>query len=108
VPVVAEELRLLGHEKVFEGGLSKQVHARTTLYYRGEAKKASENLKKSVPELADADEVQNDQVAIQYNSPVVVVLGPNFATPNILSIYGRAMKPAVQLENLGKPVKYFT
>ena len=108
VPVVAEELRLLGHEKVFEGGLSKQVHARTTLYYRGEAKKASENLKKSVPELADADEVQNDQVATQYNSPVVVVLGPNFATPNILSIYGRTIKPAVQLENLGKPVKSFT
>jgi LCP family protein required for cell wall assembly len=108
VPVVAEELRLLGHEKVFEGGLSKEVHARTTVYYRGEAKKACEHLKKSVPELADADEVQNDQVAIQYNSPLVVVLGPDFVTPNILSIYGRTIKPAVQLDNLGKQVKSFT
>ena len=107
VPVIAEELRLLGHEKVFEGGLSKQVHARTTVYYRAEAKKASENLKKSVPEFADADEVQNDQVAVQYNSPVVVVLGSGFATPSLLSIYGRAIKPAVQLDNLGKPVKSF-
>ena len=108
VPVVAEELRLLGHEKVFEGGLSKQVHARTTLYYRGEAKKAIENLKNSVPELANADVVQNDEVATQYNSPVVVVLGPDFATPNILSIYGRTLRPAVQLENLGRIVKSFT
>lgn len=108
VPVVAEELRLMGHEKVLEGGLSKQVHARTTVYFRGEAKKACENLKKSVPELADADEVQNDQVATQYNSPVVVVLGPNFATPNIVSIYGRTITPAVQLDNLGRPVKSFT
>jgi LCP family protein required for cell wall assembly len=108
MPVVAEELRLLGHEEVLEGGLSKQVQARTTIYYRGEAKSACENLKKSVPELANADEVQNDQVAIQYNSPVVVVLGPDFATPNILCIYGRTIKPAVQLDNLGKPVKSFS
>jgi len=106
--VVAEELRLLGHEKVFEGGLSKQVHARTTMYYRGEAKKAIENLKNSVPELANADVVQNDEVATQYNSPVVVVLGPDFATPNILTIYGRTLRPAVQLENLGRIVKSFT
>jgi len=52
--------------------------------------------------------VQNDQVAVQYNSPVVVVLGSGFATPSLLSIYGRAIKPAVQLDNLGKPVKSFS
>lgn len=106
VPTVAEELRMMGHEKVFEG-LAKQAHTKTTIIYRKEAKDRLDGLKASVPELAGADFVQDDQIAGQYNSPVVVVLGSNFATPNLISIYGRVMKPTVNFENLGKRVTSF-
>ncbi len=107
VPTVAQELRMMGHEKVFEGA-AKQVHQKTTVIYRKEAKERCDAILKSVPELAGADVVQNDQVAGQYNSPVVVVLGSNFATPNLVSIYGRVMKPAVDFTNMGKRVKSFS
>ena len=107
VPTVAQELRMMGHEKVFEG-LAKQAHMKTTIIYRKEAKDRLDGLKASVPELAGADLVQDDQIAGQYNSPVVIVLGSNFATPNLISIYGRVMKPAVNFENLGKRVKSFS
>lgn len=101
VPIVAEELRLFGHEKVFEGK-SKRNHQDTTVYYRQEAKEAGETIKNSIPELAGSQMVMDDSVAVQYNSPVVIVLGSNFATPTLFSIYGRVMEPAFQLEGLGE------
>ncbi|MBU4239967.1 MAG: LCP family protein, partial [Actinobacteria bacterium] len=73
-PIVAEELRLFGHYKVFEGN-AKRAHQNTTLYYRQEAKEACEGIKQSIPELADAQMVMDDTVATEYNSPVVLVLG---------------------------------
>ena len=107
VPVVAEELRLMGHEGVFEGK-SKRNHQNTTIYYRQEAKEASEEIKQSVPEFADAQLVKDDTVAVEYNSPVVVVLGAQFATPPLYSIYGRVMKPAFGVEDLGQKVSSFS
>ena len=106
VPVVAEELRLFGHQKVFEGQ-SKRTHQNTTLYYRNEAKEACEGIKQSIPELADAQMVMDDSVAIEYNLPVVLVLGSQFATPPLYSIYGRVMKPAFQVDSLGEKVGSF-
>lgn len=106
VPTVAEELRLLGHEKVFEGQAT-QVHNRTTLIYRKEARKRCAAILKSVPEFAGADLVQDDEIAGRYNSPVVVVLGSGFTTPNLISIYGRVMKPAVDFKRLGRCVESF-
>jgi len=107
VPTVAQQLRLMGHERVFEGQ-AKQVHNRTTIIYRKEAKENSENVKNSVPEFADADVIENDDIASDYNSPVVVVLGTGFATPNLVSIYGRLMKPTLDFENMGERVKSFS
>jgi len=107
VPTVAQELRLLGHEKVYEGS-TKQPLAKTTIYYRHEAKDNFELIKKSVPEFANADIVPNDQIPAQYNSPVVVVLGPGFTTPNLVSLYGRIARPAFNFENLGKKVNSFS
>lgn len=107
VPVVSQELRLLGHQKVFEG-ISKQALPKTTMYHRREAAKYCEDLKATVPEFADADVQLNDQVTAQYNSPVVIVLGSGFATPNLYSLYGRVIKPALNLDNLGKRVKSFS
>jgi LCP family protein required for cell wall assembly len=107
VPTVAQQLRLLGHEKVFEGQ-AQQVHNRTTIIYRKEAKKNCEEVKNSVPEFANADVIENDDIAGGYNSPVVVVLGAGFATPNLVSIYGRLMKPTLDFQNLGRRVKSFS
>lgn len=107
VPTVAEELRLLGHEKVYEG-VTKQPLARTTVYFRHEAKENSELVKATVPELADADWVQNDEIPAQYNSPLVVVLGNGFTTPNLVSIYGRMAKPAFDFKDFGRKVNSFT
>lgn len=107
VPTVAEELRLLGHQKIFEG-MANQVLPKTTIYHRREAKGISEDIKKTVTEFADADVVLNDQVTSQYNSPIVVILRAGFATPNLLSLYGRVLKPAVNVNNLGRRVKSFS
>lgn len=107
VPTIAEELRLMGHEKVFEGQ-ARQVHQKTTVIYRKEAKERCSALVKSVPEFEGADVVLDDEIAGQYNSPIVVVLGSSFTTPNLISIYGRVMKPAVDVERLGRPVKSFS
>lgn len=107
VPTVAEELRLLGHEKVYEGA-TKQPLAKTTVYYRHEAKDNCELVKKTVPELANADYVLNDEIPAQYNSPLVVVLGTGFTTPNMVSIYGRIAKPAFNFEDLGRKVNSFS
>ena len=107
VPTVAQELRLMGHDKVFEGS-SKQPLAKTTIYYRHEAKDIFDNVKKSVPEFANADVVQNEEIPAAYNSPVVVVLGQGFTTPGIVSIYGRIARPAFNFNNLGRKVNSFT
>jgi len=107
VPTVAQELRLMGHQKVFEG-TAKQPLAKTTIYYRKEAKDIFDNVKKSVPEFANADVMQNEEIPAAYNSPVVVVLGQGFSTPGILTIYGRLARPAFNFENMGLKVKSFT
>ncbi|MBU1670562.1 MAG: LCP family protein [Actinobacteria bacterium] len=107
VPVVAEELRLMGHEKVFEG-TAKQALPSTVIYYRKEAKQNAETIKNSVPEFADATLTQDDQIAGSYNSPVVIVLAKGFATPPMMSIYGRVLRPAFEVQNLGRKVKSFT
>ena len=107
VPTVAQGLRVLGHEKVYEGQ-TKQTLKKTTVYYRKEAKANCDHILKQLPELANADVFQSDEVAIQYNSPVVLVLGQDFSTPNIYAIYGRVMKPAVEVESLGKKFKSFS
>lgn len=107
VPIVKEELELLGHQKVFEGR-SKKVHNTTTIYYRPEAKENSEAVKASIPELAGAIMVEDAEVAVQYNSPVIVVLGDDFNTPNIYVIYGRVIEPALRFDDFGAAVKSFS
>lgn len=104
---VAEELRMMGHEKVFEG-VAKQAHQQTMLIYRKEAKDRMEVIRKSVPELAGVQVVESDDIPGQYNSPVVVVLGSDFSTPSIISIYGRVLTPAVNVDNFGKRVSSFS
>jgi hypothetical protein len=104
---VADELRLMGHEKVFQG-VAKQAHQQTMLIYRKEAKDRMETIRKSVPELTNVQVVENEEIPAQYNSPVVVVLGSDFSTPNIISIYGRMLGPAVNVDTLGKRVKSFS
>jgi len=106
VPVIAEELRLLGHDKVFEGQ-AKQVHDRTTIIFRPEARKNAEKLRSTVPELAGADLAENADISKQYNSPVVVVLGKGFSAPPLVSIYGRVISPALNIEKLGSKVNSF-
>ena len=107
VAIVAQELRLLGHQNVTEGQ-AKQPTAVSVLYHRKEAKKAAEDIKASIPELAGAQVQFSDEVTGQYNAPVVLVLGTSFATPSLVSIYGRLMQPAINVENLGKHSKSFT
>jgi LCP family protein required for cell wall assembly len=104
VPIVAEELRLLGHQMVFEG-TANRAHQNTTMYYRPEAKDNCEGIKNSVPEFAGAELVVDAAVAEQYNSPVVVVLGSEFTTPPLYAIYGRIMKPVFEFDGLGQKVK---
>ncbi|MBN2169170.1 MAG: LCP family protein [Actinobacteria bacterium] len=103
VPTVATELKLLGHAEVHEGKANSN-HATTTIYFRGEAKDMAANLKNSVPEFKNADLVQDNEVAVDYNSPIVVVLGTGFQTPSLVSIYGRVMIPSVDFKNLGEKV----
>jgi polyisoprenyl-teichoic acid--peptidoglycan teichoic acid transferase len=107
VPIVAEELRLLGHEKVFEA-MANQVHMKTLILYRPEAKERFQAIKSSIPELAQAGVVEDATVPTQYNSPVVVVLGSDFATPSLTAIYGRMIQPAINVESFGKRVKSFS
>jgi LCP family protein required for cell wall assembly len=107
VPTVAEELRLLGHQKVFEG-LANQVHEKTLIIYRPEAKQRFEEIRSSIPELAGVGVVEDTAVPSQYNSPVVVVLGGDFATPGMTAIFGRILKPAINVESFGKRVKSFS
>ncbi len=107
VPTVAEELRLMGHQKVYEGS-TKEPLARTTIYYRREAKENCGAMLQAVPEFEGADVVQNDEIPSRYNSPVVVVLGQGFDTPNMVSIYGRICRPAFDFKDLGRKVDSFS
>lgn len=103
-PIVAQELRLLGHELVTEGQ-AKSSSEKTVMYHRREAQSICEEIKKQVPELADAELEYSDEVTSQHNSPVVIVLGSDFVTPNLISIYGRLLQPAVDMDNLGEKCK---
>lgn len=103
VPTVASALRLMGHAEVYEGK-AKSSHATTTIYYRGEAKDMAAQLQASVPEFAPAELIQDNEVATDYNSPIVVVLGTAFQSPPLVSIYGRVMIPSLDFESLGKQV----
>jgi hypothetical protein len=55
-----------------------------------------------MPELAAAQVVQNQQVPTTYNSPIVIILGSNFASPPLIATYGRLMIPAVDFPNMGQ------
>jgi len=106
VPTVAQELRLMGHQRIYEGA-SKEPYAKTTVYFRKEAKDNCAAMLKAVPELAGADVAQNDTLTAQVNSPIVVVLGDHFSTPNLTALYGRICQPAFNFENLGaKPTSF--
>ncbi|MBM3957736.1 MAG: hypothetical protein FJ313_06750, partial [Gemmatimonadetes bacterium] len=105
--IVSQQLRLLGHETVTEGQ-AKEPLPNTAMYHRREAKKACEEIKKAIPELAGADVFFSDQVTGQYNSPVVIVLGTSFTTPVLVATYGRLLQPALNVESLGKKSKPFT
>jgi polyisoprenyl-teichoic acid--peptidoglycan teichoic acid transferase len=107
VPTVAQELRLMGHQKVYEG-TTKEPLAKTTIYYRKEVKDLCGAMLKAVPEFQGADVVQNDQIPAQYNSPMVVVLGTGFNTPSLTAIYGRIASPAFNFENFGRKVNSFS
>lgn len=97
----------MGHQKVYEGS-TKEPLARTTIYYRREAKENCGAMLQAVPEFEGADVVQNDEIPSRYNSPVVVVLGQGFDTPNMVSIYGRICRPAFDFKDLGRKVDSFS
>ncbi len=101
VSIIAEKLRLLGHEKVFEG-FAKYPSASTTIYFRREAKRASKGVKSSLPELAGAELVLSDEITSEHNSPVVIVLRQGFVPENIVSFYGRLSKPAFKIGEISK------
>ncbi|MDD5748092.1 MAG: LCP family protein [Actinomycetota bacterium] len=107
VPVIAEGLRLMGHQKVFEGSAG-EVHDQTLVIYHPDAKEKAESLKNSMPELQAAGLVENIEISKKYNSPVVIVLGKGFSAPPLLSIYGRIVVPALNIENLGEKINSFT
>ncbi len=106
VPTVAQELTFMGHEKVYQGQ-SKEIYGNTVIIYRKEARDNLKSITKAIPEFANAQVVQDQQIPGKYNSPIVVILGSNFTTPNMLAIYGRVMTPAVDISNFGKPAKPF-
>lgn len=106
VPIVARELTLMGHEQVSQGH-TKQPLARTTVYYRPEALTNCKAVINSVPELSGADVVESEQIPASYNSPVVIVLGSEFTTPGLVSIYGRICNPVFDLQSLGTVVNAF-
>jgi LCP family protein required for cell wall assembly len=106
VPTVAQELKVMGHTKVTQGH-TRQPLSKTTVYYRPEARTNCRAIIKSIPELEDADVFESKEVATIYNTPVVIVLGSKFTTPNLVSIYGRICKPAFAFQDLGTLVKAF-
>ena len=106
VPTVAQELTLMGHEKIYQGQ-SKEIYGKTVIIYRKEAGDNLKSIMKAIPEFASAQVIQDQQIPRKYNSPIVVVLGSNFTTPNILAIYGRAMIPAVDISNFGNHARSF-
>jgi polyisoprenyl-teichoic acid--peptidoglycan teichoic acid transferase len=107
VPIVVNELKLLGHELVNQGGKSKQPLARTTVYYRPEAEANAHRMVKYIPELENADFQESQEAAQAHNSPVVIVLGSKFKTPSLVSLYGRISTPALDIETFGEKVHSF-
>lgn len=101
VSIVAEKLRLLGHEKVSEG-FAKYPVTSTTIYHRREAKRAGEGVKSSLPELTGAELVLSDEITSEHNSPIVVVLRQGFVPENLVSFYGRLSRPALEIGEISK------
>ncbi|MHB8896168.1 MAG: LCP family protein [Candidatus Geothermincolia bacterium] len=106
VPTVAQELKLMGHTKIFQGK-TKEPLAQTTIYYRPEGRLNARAIIKAIPELKNANLFESTEVATAYNTPVVIVLGSKFTTPPIVALYGRICTPAFDFDNLGAPVESF-
>ena len=104
--VISEELALVGHQTVTTG-LFKQGVPKTVIYHRMEAKEASEAIKKQLPELTNAQVVENNTYTSQYNAPMVIMLQDGFQSGSLKSVYGRLMQPAVDTESLGEHFKNF-
>ncbi len=104
VSIIAEKLRLLGHEKVFEGIARYPVNT-TTIYHRKEAKRASLGIKSSLPDLSGAELVLSDELTSANNSPIVVVLRQGFVPENLVSFYGRLSAPALKIGRLSEKNK---
>lgn len=107
VPTVAQELKLMGHTKVYQGQTKHEL-AQTTIYYRREARLNARAIIKAIPELKNANLFESSDVTTQYNTPVVIVLGSKFKTPNLVALYGRICAPAFDFDNLGTKVTSFT
>jgi len=97
---VTQELTLMGHQQVVPG--KAPASPQTIVYFRSEAQANAAAILKAMPELAAAQVVQNQQVPTTYNSPIVIILGSNFATPPLIATYGRLMIPAVDFPNMGQ------
>ena len=106
VSTVTQELTLMGHQQVLPGKAT-QTSPQTIVYYRSEAQANARAILKAMPELASAQIIQNQQIPTSYNSPVVIVLGSNFATPPLIATYGRLMIPAVDFPNMGQTFTAF-
>jgi hypothetical protein len=104
--IIVEELTLMGHKQVLQK-IAKDIQNETTIYYRSEAKENCQNIVKLVPEFAGARMIQDKEVTVQHNSPIVIVLGKDFTTPSLTAIYGRICQPAFDFDNLGKKVRTF-
>jgi hypothetical protein len=104
--VISEELSLVGHKTVTTG-LFKQGVPRTVIYHRMEAKEASEAIKKQLPELANAQVVENNTYTSQYNAPMVIMLQDGFQAGSLKSVYGRLLQPALNTDSLGEHFKSF-
>jgi hypothetical protein len=102
---VTQELTMMGHQQVIPG--KGPASPQTIVYYRIEAAANAQKILKAMPELAAAQVVQNQQVPTTYNSPIVIVLGGNFASPPLIATYGRLMIPALDFPNLGETFTAF-
>ena len=103
---VTQELTLMGHQEVLPG--KAPASPQTIVYFRSEAQANAQAILKAIPELAGAQIVQNQQVPTTYNSPVVIILGSNFASPPLLATYGRLVTPALDFPNLGQTFTSFS
>ncbi len=105
--ILAAELNLLGHQQVQEGK-AKKWQEDTVIYHRREAKERCEDIQQVIPELREAKLEKDDEVTGKYNSPVVIVLGKDYDGPNMATIWGRLITPALDFGGLGLRVKSFS